>query len=254
MPEIKLRIAPTIRETGRILAGAIRTAGWFLLPPLLLAMLLETSALQFGQAKSAGLIQLGAVLCGILPNWILTVLIVRARLGGRTGRMLFHVDRQASMLLGLLAVEPVVGLLFPTVVRTRWALPLAAAQLAFTLAWLRATLLLEVSWALGGVMTFAESWRGLAGNFIRVLVISVLWTLLFMGLAEAIALVATGKLLLPSVPGAARGFGIAGALSACIFVAFDAAIYRLLGHETRLGAPSPGPSPGLSPGLNAFDA
>lgn len=171
MPAAKLRFTALVSETCRLIARVVRRAWMLLLPVQAVSVLLLLAAFGPGSGVVASVPGKVAVsVASAVAGWLLALVFARAALSARTGPDLLRIDRPALMLLGLDLLGLAVGNLpvphWPAAQLLRSVLTLPAM-----LIWERMTLLLSVAWALGeDRMPIAESWRGLRGNFLRILI------------------------------------------------------------------------------------
>ena len=111
--------------------------------------------------------------------------------------------------------------------------------MVFVLLWIRATLLLSVSWAIGIEMTPGESWKGLRGNFLRILGFGLAWMLVAVVFTLAYAYARHEN---PSAAFSTASSAISAVLfafSGLISSAFSCAVYRQLVAEPSSPAGTP---------------
>lgn len=154
MPIVKLRLLSLTVATARVIVEALRRGGPVLLLPFGLVMLLQWGGSYLpASSKSYSDTSLLSRACEGLTSWMMVLIVARASLGGRSGLDLLRPDRLTFMLLGLQACLILITNLIPTPRGVGLQAVTGVAMLIFHLAWLRATLLLSVSWALGIDMT-----------------------------------------------------------------------------------------------------
>ena len=193
-----------------------------------------------GTPYSATSIILGAI--AILAAWMMLLIVGRASLHGCSGLDLLRPDRLALMLLVLQAGFVIVTNLVPAPQGWGWQVLVACVVVVVELLWTRATLLLSVSWAIGVEMTFAQSWKRLRGNFLRILGLGFLAVMVVVVLTLTCAYCVHESLGLPfpTIPPLAEAILLA--LVGPIGSAVQCAIYRQLVMEpsSPIGTMEPG--------------